>query len=47
MRAFCLIVEMGSFSKAADAKGMTQSAMSHLIKNLEDKFGTRLLNRKG
>lgn len=32
LRAFCLVVEMKSFSKAAEAKLMTQSAMSHLIK---------------
>ena len=47
LKAFCLIVETGSFSKAAAAKFMTQSAMSHLIKHLEDEIGIRLLNRKG
>jgi LysR family transcriptional regulator, transcriptional activator of the cysJI operon len=47
LRAFCLIVEMGSFSKAAEVKFLTQSAMSHLIKNLEDDLGTRLLIRRG
>lgn len=47
LKAFCLIVEMKSFSKAAEAKFMTQSAMSHLIKNLEDEIGVRLLNRSG
>ena len=47
LRAFCLIVEMRSFSKAAEVKFMTQSAMSHLIKNLEDELGMRLLLRKG
>ncbi len=46
LRAFCLVVEMKSFSKAAEAKFMTQSAMSHLIKNLEDELGVKLLNRK-
>ncbi len=45
LKAFCLIVEMKSFSKAAEAKFMTQSALSHLIKNLEDKLGIKLLNR--
>lgn len=38
---------MKSFSKAADAKLMTQSAMSHLIKNLEDELGVKLLIRQG
>jgi len=47
LKAFCLVVEMKSFSKAAEAKFMTQSAMSHLIKNLEDHLGVKLLSRKG
>lgn len=47
LKAFCLVVEMKSFSKAAEAKFMTQSAMSHLIKNLEDELGVRLLSRQG
>lgn len=38
---------MKSFSKAAEAKLMTQSAMSHLIKNLEDELGVKLLSRQG
>ena len=47
LKAFMLIVEMKSFSKAARVKFMTQSAMSHLVRNLEDELGVRLLNRKG
>jgi len=47
LKAFCLIIETGSFSKAAEAKFMTQSAMSHLIRNLEDELGVKLLNRQG
>lgn len=47
LKAFCLVYEMKSFSKAAAAKFMTQSAMSHLIKNLEDELGVKLLNRLG
>jgi len=47
LKAFCLVVEMKSFSKAAEAKLMTQSAMSHLIKNLEDELGVKLLIRQG
>jgi DNA-binding transcriptional LysR family regulator len=47
LRAFCLVVEMKSFSKAAEAKFMTQSAMSHLVRNLEDELGVKLLNRQG
>jgi len=45
LKAFCLVVEKKSFSKAAEAKYMTQSAMSHLIKNIEDELGVKLLNR--
>ena len=47
LKAFCLVIEMKSFSKAAEAKFITQSAMSHLIKNLEDELGVKLINRKG
>lgn len=47
LKAFCLVVEMKSFSEAAKAKFMTQSAMSHLIKNLEDELGVQLLIRRG
>lgn len=36
---------MGSFSKAAAAKLMTQSAMSHLIRSLEHDLGEKLLLR--
>ena len=46
LRAFCLIVEKKSFSKAAEAHFITQSAMSHLIKNIEDELGMKLLNRQ-
>ncbi len=45
LKAYCLVVEMKSFSKAAEKKFMTQSAMSRLIKGLEDELGVKLLNR--
>jgi LysR family transcriptional regulator, transcriptional activator of the cysJI operon len=47
LKAFCLVVEMKSFSRAAEGILITQSAMSHLIKNLEDEIGVKLLNRSG
>ena len=47
LKSFCLVVEMKSFSRAAEATFITQSAMSHLIKNLEDEMGVKLLNRSG
>jgi DNA-binding transcriptional LysR family regulator len=46
LRAFCLVVELQSFSKAAAAKYMTQSAMSHLIRSLEQDLGVKLLMRE-
>ncbi len=39
------IVELGSFSKAADALGYTQSAMSQMIASLEDELSIKLLHR--
>jgi DNA-binding transcriptional LysR family regulator len=47
LKAFCLAVEMKSFSKAAEARFMTQSAISHLVKKLEDELGVQLFIRKG
>lgn len=47
LRTFCLVFEMKSFSKAAEAKFLTQSAVSHLIRNLEDELGTALFVRRG
>jgi LysR family transcriptional regulator, transcriptional activator of the cysJI operon len=47
LKSYCLVVETKSFSRAAQAKHMTQSAMSRLIKNLEEELGVMLLNRKG
>jgi DNA-binding transcriptional LysR family regulator len=39
------VVEAGSFAKAADALGLTPSAVSRSIARLEDRIGVRLLNR--
>lgn len=39
------IVEYGSFSRAAEAMGYTQSALSQMIASLEDELHMRLLNR--
>jgi DNA-binding transcriptional LysR family regulator len=47
LKSYCLVVETKSFSRAAQAKHMTQSAMSRLIKGLEDDLGVTLLHRKG
>lgn len=45
LRAFCLVVELKSFSRAAAVKFMTQSAMSHLIRSLEQDLDEKLLVR--
>jgi DNA-binding transcriptional LysR family regulator len=47
LRSYCLVVETRSFSRAAQAKHMTQSAMSRLVKGLENEMGVSLLHRKG
>jgi len=47
LKSFCLVVETKSFSRAARAKRVTQSAMSHLVKNLEEELGVQLLRREG
>jgi len=45
LKVFCDIVGQRSFSQAADANGMTQSGASHMIHQLEDHLGVRLLDR--
>ncbi len=44
---FCAVVEMKSFSRAAQALGLTQPTISVHIKALEEEFSTRLLDRLG
>ncbi|BFJ00902.1 LysR family transcriptional regulator [Priestia megaterium] len=39
------VAELQSFTKAADAMALTQSAVSHAITNLESEFGFSLVNR--
>lgn len=39
------IVEMGSFSKAAESLGYTQSGISQMIASLENEISIKLLNR--
>lgn len=47
LKSFVLIVEVGTFSKAAEIVGRTQSALSLQIKNLEEELGCRLVDRVG
>ena len=44
-QAFVKTVELGSLSKAGEALGYTQSAVSHMIGSLESELGFSVLNR--
>jgi len=44
--AFIKTVEYGSFTKAAQSLGYTQSGISHMINDLEAEWGLTLLERK-
>ncbi|ASL48774.1 Hydrogen peroxide-inducible genes activator (plasmid) [Burkholderia sp. AD24] len=43
--AFVLVADLGSFTKAAQALGTSQGAVSVKVKRLEDRLGYRLLER--
>lgn len=45
--AFCTLVQTGSFTEAARAVNLTQSAISHSLKNLETDLGCQLVTRSG
>lgn len=45
LQAFIMIAREGSFTRAASALGVTQSALSQAIKILEERLGIRLLTR--
>ncbi len=47
LEIFCKVVELESFSKAADAVFLVQASVSERIAALENKVGTRLLDRLG
>jgi DNA-binding transcriptional LysR family regulator len=47
LAAFCEVVERRSFSQAAERLGVTQPAVSLQVRSLEERFGTRLLDRSG
>lgn len=44
-RLFTLIVNLGSFTKAAGVMGIPRASATHLMKALEERLGTRLLER--
>ena len=43
--SFLAVAQERSFTRAAARLGMTPSALSHAVRNLEDRLGLRLLNR--
>jgi DNA-binding transcriptional LysR family regulator len=45
LEVFVRVIELGGFSAAARAFGMTPSAVSKLVTRLEQRLGTRLVNR--
>ena len=45
LEVFVRVIELGSFSAAARACSMTPSAVSKLVARLEQRLGTRLVNR--
>ena len=47
LRAFCAVVELKSFSQAADRLGVTQPAVSLQVRSLEKRLDRRLLDRSG
>jgi DNA-binding transcriptional LysR family regulator len=47
LRAFVTVVDLGSYTKAAQVLGRTQPAVSLQIRRLEDILRTRLLNTEG
>ncbi|WP_213980870.1 LysR family transcriptional regulator [Sphingomonas sp. dw_22] len=45
LRAFVAVGEMLSFSRAAEALGVSPSALSQMVRGFEERVGVRLLNR--
>ena len=45
IRALLTAADLGSFSKAADALGYTQSGITHMMNALEEELGVPLLVR--
>ena len=45
LAAFVAVVDQGNFRRAASSIGLSPSALSHVIKSLEERLGAKLLNR--
>jgi DNA-binding transcriptional LysR family regulator len=47
LEVFSKVVELKSFSKAADSMGLAQASVSEKVANLEERIGAKLLDRLG
>jgi DNA-binding transcriptional LysR family regulator len=45
LRAFVAVAEALNFTRAAEKLGVSSSALSQLVRSLEERVGVRLLNR--
>lgn len=45
MQAFVRVVETGSFTRAAEALQLSKTTVTHLVQQLEDRLGVKLLHR--
>ena len=45
LKIFCDIVDLGSFSRAAEANGVSQSNASQVVHQLEERLGVQLIDR--
>lgn len=45
LRIFCDVVRHGSFSRAAEENGLSQSAASQVVQQLEERLGVKLIDR--
>jgi DNA-binding transcriptional LysR family regulator len=45
LKTFCDIVDLGSFSRAAKANGVSQSNASQIVHHLEERLGVQLIDR--
>ena len=45
LEALLMAVDLGSFTKAAEVLGYTQSGLTHMMNSLENEIGLRLLDR--
>lgn len=46
LRALRRVVELGSFTAAADALGISHTIVSRQVRQLEEHLGAQLLNRR-